>query len=415
MTWICQLPDEILLSIFKFFQDKDLVNAACVNKRWNLVTKDPQLWRSRTFEFRGYCRSQREKIQQSIQKYLSLHGQHLRKLTVLCPSPNLLTAHCVSQSVQTVLKGTCTLQKDRRSMREFHMCHMDFENTWESFRSSRHILMDSIKFFIKRQTSLRVFNMSDNFMSYPFASEVMRCLTRSKCTRTLEKLDIVDFYYHRRVNSACIGKQIRSLALRCCSLREIALNYSYLYSTQVVSLCENLQDSLQKLYLYVSFWEYNRHDEIISSKDWKLAIEAIPSLQVVVLMSFWCTDPTNFLDKAMPLTGLEIKGGQCRYSLQSYADKSIFLMNHLAKNFSGTLKYLTLNADGPSSTNVDFETSFSNFLSSCKTLEKVVISDNLLTVQRLCLLGIYKDKKARERLGITILRRNKCSVVLECL
>ena len=205
-------------------------------------------------------------------------------------------------------------------------------------------------------------------------------------------MDIVDFYYLYRISYSCLNKQLNSLTQSCRNLREIALNYTYVFATSVVTMCENLQGSLQKIYLYVSFWEYSHMEELIPSKDWSLALELIPNLKVVVLMSYWCTDPTTFLDKAMPLIGMEIKGGQSRYSHQTYANKTTALLNHLTTHFANSLQFISLTAEGRSSKDQNFDRSLMSFLSSCKNLQKIVISDNLVSLDDSVAVSCLKKK-----------------------
>ncbi|XP_012938202.1 F-box only protein 39 [Aplysia californica] len=377
-----ELPDEILLSVFKHLEDKDLTQIARVCKRWWQLYHDPCLWRSRTFEFRGYCRSQNERLQQSLTKYLSMMGRHLRCLRVVCSSPNLLTAYSEAQCVEHLLSGLSTFKEGRRSIREFHMSHLHFDETWSCFRSSKCLLVDTIIDFLSLQKNLRLFNMHDSYMTPPFGFRVVKALSRSKSANSLEVVNVVDFY-SMEASKRIIGVQLRYLSTKCCNLREIALNYSYLYATKVVDLCENLQATLKKLILYLSFWEYARPDDIISSDRWKLARKVCPNLRVSVRMTNWSRDPAMFLGQEMPLVHLGVQGGQCRYSSLTFVDKTVNLLNHLAKNFAPTLKSISLEADGSSGGLRLRQGELSGFLACCTNVRYVTLSDSILSLESL--------------------------------
>ncbi|CAL1526334.1 unnamed protein product, partial [Lymnaea stagnalis] len=85
-----RLPDEIILRIFTFLEDSDLVSASSTCLRWRRIYYDPALWKSRTFELRGYSRSHPARLKM-LSKYVESMGEHLKHLRIVCPSPNLLT------------------------------------------------------------------------------------------------------------------------------------------------------------------------------------------------------------------------------------------------------------------------------------------------------------------------------------
>ena len=273
--------------------------------------------------------------------------------------------------------------------------------------------MTTVCNFIAKQDSFQIFNMSDNFFSVQMATNVMRNLRRSCSIRTLEKLDIVDFYYMGVVQPETISYQIESLVCRCYSLREIALNYSYINATSIEVLCENLKDTLQKMHIYLSFWEYSHSDEIVTSQEWVAAKELVPKLQVSMMMNFWCVDPTIFLVKGMPLIKLDVRGGQCRYSHKSYGGKAAALLQHLAKNFKSSLESVSLNgqawggsseSDGSHYSPPGSADSLIEFFTRCQCLKEISLSVGLFDFQDKKLSAAIEHERKQGKLVNVIVK-----------
>ncbi|BFZ03057.1 hypothetical protein BsWGS_06096 [Bradybaena similaris] len=370
------LPDEIILMIFKYLADPELVNASMTCKQWRRVYYDPSLWRSRTFEFRGYCKSHAERLQ-TLKKYVDTMGIYLQHIRIVCPSPNMLTAFDVARCVETLLSGLSCTQFGRSTIQSFEMCQLFFARTWNFFRSSKCLLVDSISTFLEFQTQVKVLDLHNAFLPPPFAYRIMKSFARSNSVMTLEVLDILN-YYSSEVSTNLIGRQLQSVCKGCWRLQEIKLNYAYLSSAKVVDLCEYLSESLKNLSIYVTIFDLARGGNIINSDSWRLAVQVCPRLQVYFHLEGWPSDALVFLVPYMPLVALTSSGTPCRYSTLTLGDKTSLLLDHVAERFSATVQSATFLADTPSFT-LPSRASLVNFLRKCQHIKSLVFSKQLMT------------------------------------
>ncbi|BFZ03058.1 hypothetical protein BsWGS_06097 [Bradybaena similaris] len=370
------LPDEIILMIFKYLADPELVNASMTCKQWRRVYYDPSLWRSRTFEFRGYCKSHAERLQ-TLKKYVDTVGIYLQHIQIVCPFPNLLTAYDVAGCVETLLSGLSCTQFGRSTIQSFEMCQLYFEHTWSFFPSSKWLLVDSISTFLELQTQVKTLSLRYAFLPLPFAFRIMKSFARSQSVETLKVLDVRN-YFSSEVHPNLIGRQLQSVCKRCWKLQEIRLNYSYLSSAKVVDLCEYLSESLKNLSIYVTPSEYSRDWKIINSDSWRLAVQVCPRLQVYFHFEGWPKDALVFLVPYMPLVALTSSGTPCRYSTLTLGDKTSLLLNHVAERFSATVQSATFLTDTPSFTPASRD-SLVNFLTKCQHIKSLVFSKQLMT------------------------------------
>ncbi|BFZ03059.1 hypothetical protein BsWGS_06098 [Bradybaena similaris] len=369
------LPDEIILMIFKYLADPELVNASMTCKQWRRVYYDPSLWRSRTFEFRGYCKSHAERLQ-TLMKYVDTMGTYLQHIRIVCPSPNVLTAYDVAGCVETLLSGLLCTQNGRSTIQSFEMCQLYFAHTWSFFRSSNLLLANSIAAFLRLQKQVKTLSLHYAFLPPPFAYRIMKSFAQSKSVETLEVLDIRN-YYSSEVSTILIGRQLKSILPKCCRLQEIRLNYSYLSSAKVVDLCEYLSESLKNLCIYVTP-DYSRDWNIINSDNWRDALHACPRLQVYFHFEGWPRDALVFLVPYMPLAELTSSGTECRYSTLTLGYKTSLFLNHVAERFSATIQSATFLTDTPSFTPASRD-SLVNFLTKCQHIKSLVFSKQLMT------------------------------------
>ncbi|CAG5131349.1 unnamed protein product [Candidula unifasciata] len=283
----------------------------------------------------------------------------------------------VAKCVDTLLSGLSCLQYGRSTIQSFEMCQLFFEETWSFFRSSKCLLVDCIAEFLETQTNVKMLSIHHAFLTPPFAYRIMKSFERSKSVKTLEVLDLLN-YYSIEVTTGVIGKQLRSVCGKCWKLQEIRLNYSYLSSANVVDLCEYLEDSLKNLFIFMTSFDYTRGWSIISSDSWKLARQACPRLQVYFNFEGWPIDAVSFLVPCMPLVELTSRGTQCRYSTLTFGDKTTLLLNHLAEGFADTVRSATFIADAQTCTPPSRD-SVIKFLIKCQQVKSLVFSKQLMT------------------------------------
>lgn len=304
-------------------------------------------------------------------------GVYMQHIRILCSSPNLLTAYSVARCVETLLCGLLCLQEGRTAIQSFEMYNLNFDETWNCFRSSKCLLVDSVSMFLEFQKNLRRLSITHAFMTPPFAFRIIKAFARSRSVQTVEVLNIEN-YYSLDVSERIIGSQLRSVCKKCWKLREISLNYYYLSSVKVVDLCELLEESLEKLIVYMTVFDYSRDWMLITPDSWRLACQVCPRLKVSLHLEGWPRDPTASLVPSIPLVEVSVRGGQCRYSMQTIAEKLNLLLEHLSLLYSATLRNAWFDSEAATISYPD-KKSLVQFLTKCRSIRTLTFSDRLMT------------------------------------
>ncbi|XP_055875946.1 F-box only protein 39-like isoform X2 [Biomphalaria glabrata] len=413
------LPDEVLLLIFKYLKDSDLNHASVACKKWRRVYIEPCLWRSRTFEIRGYCSSQTERIEM-LTKYVNSMGEYLQYVRVVCHSPNLLTAHGMAACVDTLLSGLSSLKDGKKTIRAFQMSELHFHQSWGCFRSSVNLLADAISAFLRTQTNLRHFDMNDACMSRPHSYRIIKALLKSKSMKTLQSIHLLNFYDSEGITHN-VGLQLRTLSSKCCCLKEMSLNYSYLLALfgDVENKGALLPETLERLSLLVNAGDFCQYEEgVMSSEHWKGIHSACPNLQVHFYMDGWPRNPTKMLVPKIPLAHFCIGGARSPHSTP-FGRKTSLLLDHLALHFDTTLKSACFFADShrPSSPS---KASLVHFLIKCRKLTRLVFSECLVTLDYIFKvknelnkvkneLNKVKNELNNEKVMVSVVRQTRIS------
>ncbi|XP_059167295.1 F-box only protein 39-like [Physella acuta] len=394
------LPDEILLLVFQFLHDSDLCKASTVCRKWRRVYHEPCLWRSRTFEFRGYCRSHPQRLEM-LGIYADTMGKYLQEIRIVCPSPNLLTANNVAKCVHTLLSKLTCLKYGQEMIRSLTINNLYFNDTWSSFRSSKCLLVDSLSVFLETQRALENVDISEAYMTPPFSYRIIKSLTNSRSARRLERLNLINFYFYE-MTTYTAGKQIRNLCRKCWNLSELSLNYSYLLAAKVVDVCELLFDCLQVLTVHMSAFDFSSPWLIITSDNWRLALRVIPKLKVIVELEGWPRDLTTLLVPGIPLTKLSVFGGQCCHSCMKFGEKLSLYLDHLARHFSGTLESASFVAGVSNVYSPPRKDALVNFFTKCRRLSHVHFSSALMCAE---LVAEVKGEITNENVSISIVQK----------
>ncbi|RUS78999.1 hypothetical protein EGW08_013256 [Elysia chlorotica] len=280
----------------------DLSKASCACRKWRRVFHDPSLWRSRSFDFSGYYRSQAQRMQQRLSGYVSAMGSHLQRLDVACSSPNLITAYSVAQGVRLLLLGLADLPAGRRTLHTFTLRHLNFDESWDGFRASKHVLVSSLSHFLQSQAALRSIDLKNAFLTPPFSHRVLRCVGASRSRATLTSLSVVNLFCCD-TPSRYVAVHLMSVFRRCWRLSEISLNYIYLHAIGAARLCEALADSLLLLRLDLYVLDQTRGD-VIRAAEWTSARLACPRLQVTLNTHCWPREPGAVIVASLPLREL---------------------------------------------------------------------------------------------------------------
>ncbi|GFS24501.1 F-box only protein 39 [Elysia marginata] len=372
-----QLPDELLLYIFRFLKEVDLTNASCTCRKWRRLFHDSSLWRSGFFEFSGYYRSQAPRLQQRLSGYVNAMGKHLHHLHIACSSPNLITAYNVAQGVRTLLVGISDLPGGRWTLKTFTLRHLNFDESWDSFRASKYVLASSLTQFFQAQSALSSIDLKNAFMTPPFSYRFLRCLSTSRSRMTVTSLNLVNFFCCD-TPSRFVSNHLMTAFRRCWQLRELSMNYMYLHAIGVETLCEALADSLQLLRL--TFYVLDQtHGGFIQTGEWFNARVICPRLKVNLTVHCWPREPQTLLVASLPLCELVVKGRQCSRTSVSLSTRLTRLLDCLSRSCFQTLESATFSALGVSKLCPPSQESLSRFLGRCTHLKKLIFSDSLMT------------------------------------
>ena len=149
------LPDVVLTCIFGCLSDADRHSMALVCSRWSRIFSRPCLWRYRYFRFGG-LRSNRTEAQRAI-GFARKHGHALRYLTVICEHPSFSLCKRFQKTV-TDFFGALTWKNCK--LRHLIMGQLYIDRYWR-YDFTRERLVASLARFLKKQTTLELFDMSE--------------------------------------------------------------------------------------------------------------------------------------------------------------------------------------------------------------------------------------------------------------
>ncbi|GFN78553.1 hypothetical protein PoB_000505900 [Plakobranchus ocellatus] len=303
-------------------------------------------------------------------------GAHLQFLSLACSSPNLITAYSVAQGVRKLLVGLTDLPHGRWTLQSITLQDLNFDESWDSFRASKNVLVTTLSHFFQAQICLKTIDLKNAFVTPPFSYRILRSITNSRSRVTVKSINLVNFFCCD-TPSRFVGNHLMSLFRRCWQLSEISINYFYLHAIGVENLCETLADTLQLLRLDLYVLDHNRGDAIKTTQ-WSNARTACPRLRVSLHMHCWPREPSTVLVNSLPLSELLVKGRQCSRSPVSLSTKISRILDCLSMSCPQTLQKATFAAVGVTKFCPPSYDSLSRFLFRCTHLKKLIFSDSLM-------------------------------------
>ena len=304
-------------------------------------------------------------------------GRHLQHARLACSSPNLITAYSVAQGVSTLLVGLTNLPEGRWTLQTFTLRHLNFDESWDSFRASKYVLVSSLSNFFQAQAALRRIDLKNAFITPPFSYRLLRCVSSSRSRVTVKSMNLVNFFCCD-TPSRFVGNHLMALFRRCWHLREISLNYLYLQAIGVENLCEALADTLQLLRLDF-FGMDQAKGNLIRTAEWSSARVVCPGFKVSLHMHCWPRDPSSILVASLPLSELMVKGRPCWRSPVNLSTKLNRVLDCLSRSSPQTLESAIFSALGVSKFSPPSNESLAHFLVRCSRLRKLIFSDSLMT------------------------------------
>ena len=316
-------------------------------------------------------------LKHRLSGYLTAMGKYLQHVHIACSSPNLITAYNVAQGVKFLLFGLTDLPNGSWTLQTFTLRHLNFDESWDSFRGSKYVLVTSLSHFFQAQAALRAIDLKNAFMTPPFSNRLLRCVSNSRCRVTVTSLNLVNFF-SCDTPSRYVDIHLMTVFRKCWNLSEISMNYMYLHAIGVKRLCEALSDTLQLLRLNFYVLDQTRGD-LIRTADWSSARVTCSRLKVSIHIHCWPREPSSVLVASLPLYEIMVKGRQCWRSPINLSTKLNRLLDCLSRSYAQTLESASFSAIGVSKFSPPSHETLSRFLLRCTHLRKLVFSDSLMT------------------------------------
>ncbi|XP_076438811.1 F-box only protein 39-like [Babylonia areolata] len=389
------MPPEVMCLVFNHLPDKDRCNARLACKSWNTVFHMPQLWRERSFKFRGF---DEEGLRAA--HYMQTLGTHLRQMEIEIGMPVVQNARIISLSVETFLNAKARGMR----LKSLACSGLEFFQT-PLYRIARHRvrMVRALCSFLRHQRWLERVNLSCCQMGREDGARVLKALT-FHCRRRLDRpgksclhnVELGDFFMDE-VNVVEFPTFMEEME-KFTALRHLGLNFTYL--SDAVLLCitrsaknlESLALSMDgsQLILIAHLADNNL---MVSTAGWRAASYNCPRLRVLVdvrgrlrLMDF-----QRLLLPCMPLGALSITSlvASLFFGADDMMAHIASLMDYLTHQFFRTLSAFHLGWFDSGSTWQD-EEAVVKLVQSCPSLRYLSLA---LTVPLHTVLQVAKASR----------------------
>ncbi|KAK3084259.1 hypothetical protein FSP39_010761 [Pinctada imbricata] len=323
------LPDLVILEIYKYLSDADRLSTALVCKNWLRMFHAPCLWRWRSFDMGGY-RALKSGIRAC--QFAEILGSHLRYLTITCNHPSYHTAKVFQKAMEDLL-----LKIRSAKIVEFEMEKLELDRFWK-YETARDKLTNNLVRFFKGQVKIRMFDMTA--AQFPALGGIRILETvGSSSGEKVEEIYLEDFF-HSRIAAFQIPRFVQ--AITCFKeLRFIAINYNCVSDEILEIFAKSLKGKLRCLNMKVYRNDPHRHQ--VSPYIWKRLRNACPKLRVTVWIESigFYEEVLPVLSKDMPLREFHMWTG--------YDDDAEWRLHdtiyHLTNTYTGSLESVSLEMD----------------------------------------------------------------------
>jgi len=268
-NWV-NLPDVVLVDVFKYLADADRLNASQVCKSWAQIFGSPCLWRTRSFEMGGYrAQINGTKACQFAENF----GSYLRYLSITCSHPSYYTCKLFQKSIDQLF---ATLKEGETQLIEFEMCRLELERYWK-YDTPKEKLVSVFSKFLKTQRRMKCFDMSSAQLPAYGGCRVLDAVAYQSGS-SIQDLLIEDFF-HSRLSVYQVKKFHKTMS-KFTALKYVALNYNCLSDEVLDIFAKSLPGKLT--FLNIKVFRYDPHMHRISGLAWKQLVRACPRLRVAV-------------------------------------------------------------------------------------------------------------------------------------
>lgn len=318
--WV-NIPDVVMIEIYKCLKDKDRAAAAQVCKSWARLFKTPCLWRSRHFEMGGY----KAHLNGSRAcAFANLFGSYVRYLSISCSHPSYHTTKVFQKAIDDVFGKMRQAQ-----LSEFELERLELERYWK-YETPRDRLISCFVRFFKSQKYLRTFDMTAAQCNLEGGIRMLQTLGTS-CGEKIEDLYIEDFF-HSRI-AVFQSDRYRESIFKFTNLNYLGINYNCISDEIIEALSKTLEGRLECMNIKV--YKNDPHFHTVSRNSWFLLRRKCPKLKVTIWFESigHASDIVPVLVKEIPLKDLHVWTGyddELEWRLATTID-------HIATSYSTTL------------------------------------------------------------------------------
>lgn len=288
IKWV-NLPDVVMIEVFKYLPDCDRARAAQVCTNWAQIFDSPCLWRSRYFELGGY-RAQLHGIRAC--RFAENFGQYLKYLSISCSHPSYYTCKLFQKSIDELFG---VLKEAGTQLVEFEMCRLELERYWK-FDTPKEKLISIFSKFMKTQRHLRSFDMSSAQLPAFGGCRILDAIAHSSGSIVQDLL--MDDFFHSRLAVYQVKKYQKVIG-KFNNLKYISLNYNCISEEILEILTKSLYGKLH--FMNIKVFRSDPHLHRISGHTWKQFTRACPRLRV----AFWFESVGSYTEIA-PILAKEI-------------------------------------------------------------------------------------------------------------
>lgn len=296
--WV-NLPDVVMIEVFKYLPDADRARAAQVCSGWSRIFDSPCLWRARYFELGGY-----RAMQHGVKacKFAENFGQYLRYLSISCSHPSYYTCRLFQKSIDEFFG---VLKEAGTQLIEFELCRLELERYWK-YDTPKEKLISIFSKFMRTQRRLRSFDMSSAQLPAFGGCRILDAIANHSGSGVQDLL--IDDFFHSRLAVYQV-KKFQKVIGKFTNLKYLSLNYNCLSEEILETFTRSLQGKLH--FMNIKVFRSDPHLHRISGVTWKLLTRACPRLRV----AFWFesigsyTEIAPILLKEIPVKDIHIWSG----------------------------------------------------------------------------------------------------------
>ncbi|XP_052246107.1 F-box only protein 39-like isoform X2 [Dreissena polymorpha] len=390
-SWV-NLPDVVLIEIFKYLPDADRMRASLVCQNWSQIFDSPCLWRSRSFELGGY-RAQTNG--QKAFQFAECFGQYLKYLSISCSHPSYYTCKLFQKSIDELFLA---LKEAETQLVDFEMCRLELERYWK-YDTPKEKLIGLFAKFLKTQRRLVCFDMSSGQLPAYGGCRVLDAVANQSGS-VIQDMLIEDFFHSRL--AVYQVKKFQKVISKFTNLKYLALNYNCLSDEVLETFSKSLQGKLT--FMNIKVFRNDPHLHRISGIAWKQLTRACPRLRVALWIESIAMheEIAPILVKEAPVKDLHIWSGYDDDQNWRLADT----VDLVTESYAPILECASFELDNIMEI-VDHQ--LITLVTKCRKLKELSINAmvSIATVEEICELRLAR------KIDLTMLHVTFCGVALQ--